>query len=631
VPIGYWRLDDPAGSAAADSSGLGNDGAYEGSPIHFASGALATDADKAVYFHGRPLGSSATPVDDVWAPVAGGPPSGAAPATVEAWIKPGSFYANFEPVVGWHPSLRGFFWNLGLLPSSSTSAKLQLNGSSAISTTTLAPNHWYFIAASDDGTTQQLYVNGKPAGTFTGTTTKPTASAVDISYEPSGNPLLGGLWFNGSIDDVAVYDSILGPDDIAGQYAAAASGTSGAGCEDIAGATEQSYALTQADAGASVRAEVTAYNDIDGIAWADSAPAVSAGTARALPPPPVQAAGPVIDQGTVTDAAGDPIAGARVALYPHLATHGVVRPGALATATTDAGGVYQITLPDAGAVAALADANGWIGLTREVLANGADTSAAVERTYDDVNGVWLDEDGSVAPATTVVDPASEATTMLARPIPAAGFCLQLTVATGRPVMGETTIAELHAWADTTVTFTYGRTADSTIGVGYSRNGSTGWSLSGSQHVSNNASARSPSYGPAYGKVERGQFNYQKYKILNTCSGITYKVAPTVWTGGIDNGGANVAAADGHCLDSDYAGKRASWDGGSGAAFDTTREKAATYGAAVTVFGAQLSARSGFSSNVHIHWHFVTPGVTHWLCGSNNVPALAAIVYAGPNT
>jgi hypothetical protein len=62
-------------------------------------------------------------------------------------------------------------------------------------------------------------------------------------------------------------------------------------------------------------------------------------------------------------------------------------------------------------------------------------------------------------------------------------------------------------------------------------------------------------------------------------------------------------------------------------FSREKNRAYTYTAAANPWGASLSATSGFSKNVDIHYHFGrNKKVRHYLCGTPNV-AVSKIVYA----
>ena len=60
-----------------------------------------------------------------------------------------------------------------------------------------------------------------------------------------------------------------------------------------------------------------------------------------------------------------------------------------------------------------------------------------------------------------------------------------------------------------------------------------------------------------------------------------------------------------------------------------RENAARWEGAVGVFGASLTARSGYSKYVQGYWRFGLAG-DHLLCGDDGSPKEAQHIYAGPS-
>jgi hypothetical protein len=54
-----------------------------------------------------------------------------------------------------------------------------------------------------------------------------------------------------------------------------------------------------------------------------------------------------------------------------------------------------------------------------------------------------------------------------------------------------------------------------------------------------------------------------------------------------------------------------------------------WGGAAEVFGASLSARSGYSEFVSSHWEFGANEEEHLLCGNDDKIQRATRIYAGP--
>jgi hypothetical protein len=87
----------------------------------------------------------------------------------------------------------------------------------ASGTTVLEPNCWNYVAATYDGTTQKLYVNGKLVGQ-----TQIAAANTEIC---PGSPIRIGAWwandplrFRGKMDEVRIYNRALTQDEIRACY-----------------------------------------------------------------------------------------------------------------------------------------------------------------------------------------------------------------------------------------------------------------------------------------------------------------------------------------------------------------------------------------------------------------------------
>ena len=100
----------------------------------------------------------------------------------------------------------------------------------------------------------KLYVNGS---------LNASASHTGL-IDAYASSLMIGYYFNGYIDEPAVFPTALSSTQISAQYSAA-----GVGCTNISGATGSGYTIGAADVGSRVRVAVTATNS-DGSATADS-------------------------------------------------------------------------------------------------------------------------------------------------------------------------------------------------------------------------------------------------------------------------------------------------------------------------------------------------------------------------
>ena len=71
------------------------------------------------------------------------------------------------------------------------------------------PNIWYDVVATFENGIVQLYVDGEFIGNKTYNQGSIDGSAVRFGRHNSGDP----QWFNGSLDDIAIWDRVLNPQD----------------------------------------------------------------------------------------------------------------------------------------------------------------------------------------------------------------------------------------------------------------------------------------------------------------------------------------------------------------------------------------------------------------------------------
>jgi Concanavalin A-like lectin/glucanases superfamily len=213
APIGWWRLGDPSGITAVDSSGRSHNGTYAATGVTLnQSGSLAGDTDSAATFAGTTgaTGSVSIPAHADWRPAGGG-------WTMEAWVNPTSLGPTQEVIRigggdGWFLRVNGT--NVGSLWSFGGGNFITPEGG-----TVPAANVWTHIAATYDGAFVRHYVNGSLRYRVAET------RALAPSY--TGNlgiacqdPSSGGEFFLGKLDEVAVYNKALTPAQISAHYAA---------------------------------------------------------------------------------------------------------------------------------------------------------------------------------------------------------------------------------------------------------------------------------------------------------------------------------------------------------------------------------------------------------------------------
>lgn len=254
---------------------------------------------------------------------------------------------------------------------------------------------------------------------------------------------------------------------------------------------------------------------------------------------------------------------------------------------------------------ALADGTGAVGNVESTVWGAATTTAAV------VVGTWGQGEGLALSAPNPV--YLTAGQILANPttasivtggLAAANGCGQYetVLETGTP---DIVIGEYHLWDGMSGYFSYGATADSDLGVGYSSSSTGPWKVSSSVHIGNRRSTgTSMKYNASgrYGKHLRQRFKYNRSRFRYYCPGYSYtyyRIYAKYWVPYQTIGG-DVSNWDGptqynkSCME---CRTRIS----PGDEFTRHKNDAYTYRGSINVMGAQLTAQSGFSVNVQSHW------------------------------
>jgi len=206
-PVGYWRLGEAAGTTADNlgSGGSAIDGTYVGSPTLGVTGLLTGDSDTAVTFNGS---TQWVLIPDNAALDVGDTLTIEAVANVDtgsAWCPiywKGTGTGRFE--VGWSRSF--------------TDMAVYINGVGNVSSIEhLTAGHTYHLVATKDGGSYfKLYINGVECTYtyYTAGTVVDNAQDAYIGYGPDP------AYFDGTLDEVALYDYALTPAQVAAHYAA---------------------------------------------------------------------------------------------------------------------------------------------------------------------------------------------------------------------------------------------------------------------------------------------------------------------------------------------------------------------------------------------------------------------------
>jgi fibronectin type 3 domain-containing protein len=196
--VAAYGFDAGSGTTAADQSGNGNTGTLSNATW---AGATAGKFGNALSFNGT--NASVSVADSNSLDLTSG-------MTIEGWVKPNSVAGFRTVIVKERPGDLVY----GLYAGSDTNRPQSqvtvgsvriLDGTSSIPT-----GSWTHLAATFDGTTQRLYVNGTQVSSLASTGSILTsASPLKI-----GGNSIWGEWFNGLIDEVRVYSRALGAAEI---------------------------------------------------------------------------------------------------------------------------------------------------------------------------------------------------------------------------------------------------------------------------------------------------------------------------------------------------------------------------------------------------------------------------------
>ncbi|HTG43679.1 MAG TPA: LamG-like jellyroll fold domain-containing protein, partial [Verrucomicrobiae bacterium] len=210
-PAAYWRLGESSGEVAKDEVS-GQDGAYLNAVTLGVPGAIPKETNTAAHFTTSlsqkidvPWSESLnTPVftAEVWARVTGGAGNYRSPLTSRADSPQRGFIFYAEPGNTWQ------FW----------SGKGDQTGWDAIAGPAVQLNQWAHLAATYDGTTKRFFVNGQEVGSSTAPYGTNDTSVLRIGGGASEGD--GNYFFEGDVDEVAIYNKALSQEQIIIHYLA---------------------------------------------------------------------------------------------------------------------------------------------------------------------------------------------------------------------------------------------------------------------------------------------------------------------------------------------------------------------------------------------------------------------------
>ncbi|WP_406354787.1 LamG-like jellyroll fold domain-containing protein [Streptomyces sp. NBC_00658] len=225
APAAYWRLGEDEGTALGSEVG----GSGTGATFRPDSGGTSSHLDQTGVFglgddRAVTLGGGGT------VEVPGSILAGATELSAEMWFRtstPSAVLLGFQdtPIgqtpTSWRPvlnidgagKLRGEFYLSGVS-----------GATPIVSTQTVTDNEWHHVALSGSGATQTLYLDGVKVGSLDGTITDQSRPYAYIGGGWGSSGWMGlasnTYYFNGQVDEVALYRSALSADAVSAHYRA---------------------------------------------------------------------------------------------------------------------------------------------------------------------------------------------------------------------------------------------------------------------------------------------------------------------------------------------------------------------------------------------------------------------------
>ena len=208
-PVGYWRLNEPAGATVVtDATPAGHVGTYSGGVVFGQSGPLA-DGATAVRFDGT-TGFVEIPHD---------PTFNVSALTWEAWVNVPSTSTEWRKLLGKGATANEVF-SLQIGPNMMQPtlywSVVGAGRQAATLTASVVGAGWVHLAFTYDGATWHAYVNGQEdqSGSLTDALAT-NASALVFGRDDT----LAQSWYDGLLEEVALYSYALNADQIANHVA----------------------------------------------------------------------------------------------------------------------------------------------------------------------------------------------------------------------------------------------------------------------------------------------------------------------------------------------------------------------------------------------------------------------------
>jgi len=201
APVSYWRLGESSGTVAVDAMGS-NNGTYTNAPTLGATGALTGDTDTAVTFASAssqyvtiPHAAALHPGDVI---------------SISAWFKRAT--SGAAHAIWSNGPTDALLW---IFSDNHLYFSREGVGNMFASTATITDTNWHHVVATKNGATTIVYYDGAVmAGSGSNQTLTDSGAASTIGRDS------GSDYFNGTIDEPAIWNRALSAAEVATLYAA---------------------------------------------------------------------------------------------------------------------------------------------------------------------------------------------------------------------------------------------------------------------------------------------------------------------------------------------------------------------------------------------------------------------------
>ncbi len=209
-PLSYWRFGESNGTVANDSAGTTN-GTYLAGFTLGATGAIANDTNTAVLFDGMSGYASMGASFNF---------GGTSSMTIELWIKPAPADSSYRRIISKETidgnGREGYL--IGYEGANNLSFERFQSGAETAIGGVITPTVSSFVGATFDGTTMIIYVNG--AVVQSSAAPQAIATFNDAFNVATYSTEMTADCFQGTVDEVAVYNHALASQRIQAHYRA---------------------------------------------------------------------------------------------------------------------------------------------------------------------------------------------------------------------------------------------------------------------------------------------------------------------------------------------------------------------------------------------------------------------------